>query len=86
MEAVRLWTDVAASNFNEDKVELLVNACRQFYTAKIMEKRCGGYLCDMGISTAVNSLMVSALEPLAVLEGVQPERCPACGNMKYSVV
>lgn len=86
VEAVRLWTDVAASNFNEDKVELLVNACRQFYTAKIMEKRCGGYLCDMGISNAVNSLMVSALEPLAVLEGVQPERCPACGNMKYSVV
>ena len=38
-----------------------------------------------GYTDLINTLMISALEPLSNIYGVNPERCNECGNIRYSI-
>ena len=39
-----------------------------------------------GYTDLINTLMISALEPLSNIYGVKPERCNECGNRVIKVL
>lgn len=75
--------------FEYDKnIRLLLNASQEIYCSKKMINN----LLDNGkewnmpcYTDLVNTLIISSLEPLSSIYGIEPETCYKCGNLKYSI-
>lgn len=69
-------------------IRLLLNSSQEIYCSKMMIQtllKNGGEWNIPGYTELINTLMISALEPLSNVYGVKPETCKACGNKKYSI-
>ena len=67
---------------------LLLNASQEIYICKKMLdgiSKNGAEWNMPGYTDLINTLMISALEPLSNIYGVKPERCNECGNIRYSI-
>lgn len=70
------------------EMRLLLNASQEIFCSKKMINavlKNGSDWNMPGYTDLINTLMISALEPLSSIYGVAPERCNECGNLKYSI-
>lgn len=70
------------------EIRLLLNASQEIFCSKKMINNVlqNGDDWNMpGYTDLINTLIISALEPLSNIYGVKPERCNECGNLKYSI-
>ena len=86
-EMFTLVNIIMNNNFYSKEISLLINATHAFYSAtyqmKLSEKNEEDQL---GCINIANSMVISALEPLAELENVPRYVCENCGTAVYSVV
>lgn len=70
------------------EIRLLLNASQEIFCSKRMIDTVlqNGDDWNMpGYTDLINTLMISALEPLSNIYGGGSERCNECGNLKYSI-
>lgn len=70
------------------EIRLILNAAQEIFCSKKMINSIthdGAQWNMPGYTDLANTLMISALEPLSSIYGVEPDRCKECGNLKYSI-
>lgn len=86
-ELLTLVNIIMNNNFYSKEIRLLINSAYAFYSSthqlKLSEK---SEVDRIGCINIANSMVISALEPLAELEDVPGFRCESCGAAVYSVV
>ncbi len=93
-EAVELIPDffdvfrvVLDNDSYEKTMRLLLNSAQELYCGQIM---LNDSLQDSkynipGYADMIDTILISALEPLSVIGAEKPETCPECGNLKYKI-
>jgi len=68
-------------------MRLVLNAAQDFFCAVLMKKRLIEDGDDIlpGIVDTINTMLISALEPLSCIGKEKPQICPACGNTIYKI-
>ena len=71
----------------EKTMRLLLNSAQEIYCGRIM---LNDSLQDSkynipGYADMIDTILISALEPLSVIGAEKPETCPECGNLKYKI-
>ncbi len=75
------------NNFYSKEISMLINAAHAFYSATYQMKMSEEMGEDqIGCINIANSMVISALEPLADLENVPTSVCENCGIAIYSVI
>lgn len=78
---------VDKSEYNRE-IRLLLNASQEIFCSKKMISnffKAGSEWNIPGYTDLINTLIISALEPLSNIFGVKSEKCSVCGSLKYSV-
>lgn len=87
IEMLILVDTIMINNFYSKKINMLINAARLFYSATYQMKMSEESQEDqIGCINIANSMVISALEPLANLEDVPVSVCENCGADIYSVI
>lgn len=79
---------VILDNDSYDKtMRLLLNSAQEIYCGKMMmdDSRENAKYAIPGYIDLINTILVSALEPLSNIEAEKIEHCPTCGNLKYRI-
>ena len=79
---------IVLDNSEYDKrIRLILNSAQELYSGKLLSNEVdrSGILRVPGIVDAINTITVSALEPLSCLEEFKVEKCKLCGNNVYSI-
>ena len=70
-----------------ENIRLVLNAAQDYFCAALMKKRLIEDGADRlpGIVDSINTMLISALEPLSCIGREKPQTCPTCGNKIYKI-
>ena len=86
-ELLVLIDEIVDRNFYSNEINMLLNAAHAYHSATYLAELSIKNNIDMiGCANIANSIVISALEPLAALENVPTSVCEKCGADIYSVV
>lgn len=86
-EMLILADTIMHTNFYSRQISMLINSAHLFYSATYQMKLSEENEEDLiGCVNIANSMVISALEPLADLENVPKSVCEKCGTPLYSVI
>lgn len=86
-ELLLLIDTIMNNNFYTKEIEMILNSSHSFYSATYFMNISVDNKNDyIGCINVANSMVISALEPLADLEDIPIVKCNHCGSINYSVI
>lgn len=82
-----LFHHVIELDYYDKNFRLLLNAAQDYFCALLMKERLveNGNDGIPGIVDAINTMLISTLEPLSNINREAPPTCPECGNTVYKI-